>query len=232
MKALAVCAVLVLAGCAPTSRAYFEEHAQDKDYAVRIWQARLPSPLWWAAVHCIVEVRTPEMPPGPGETWEVWQHAHRDEERGESTHVMKSLGTFRGGVGGGEPTLVSEWHGEPAKRAIEWMRRHAPTYQARERYLAWPGPNSNTFVADLLRDCPDVSVDLPPTAIGKDHVGLLRAQRTTTGLGVQLDLLSFVGFQVGLTDGVEVHLLGTALGVAFWPPAFKLPGVGRVGFQQ
>ena len=30
-------------------------------------------------------------------------------------------------------------------------------------------------------------------------------------------------------EGVEVHFLGLSLGVAFWPPALQLPGVGRLG---
>ena len=35
-------------------------------------------------------------------------------------------------------------------------------------YTAWPGPNSNTFVATVLAAVPETGVTLPATAIGKD----------------------------------------------------------------
>ena len=35
-------------------------------------------------------------------------------------------------------------------------------------YRAWPGPNSNTFVAHVMRSVPELAAALPPTAIGKD----------------------------------------------------------------
>ena len=35
-------------------------------------------------------------------------------------------------------------------------------------YRIWPGPNSNTFVATVLRAVPELAVTLPPNAVGKD----------------------------------------------------------------
>jgi hypothetical protein len=32
----------------------------------------------------------------------------------------------------------------------------------------WPGPNSNTFTAAVLRAVPELAILLPPNAIGKD----------------------------------------------------------------
>lgn len=222
---LVLAGISPLLGCAPTSGELMERRP-DPEWAFRVWQARLPSPLWWCAIHLVIEVRSPDDPPGIGETWEVWQ-----SPRGEDgTHVCKNLGTIRGGVGGGDPTLVYELRGERAREPVLWIRQHAREYASRDTYLAWPGPNSNTYVATMLRECPGVRVDLPPTAIGKDW-RWLPISTTTTGTGVQLDLL-IVGAQVGLREGVEAHFLGTSLGVGLWPPALKLPGVGRVGVQQ
>lgn len=100
-------------------------------------------------------------------------------------------------------------------------------------YVLWPGPNSNTYVALLCR-LAHISVDLPPSAIGKDWPDaipwVLGFHASTTGLGFQLDA-GVVGLQVGLIEGIELHLFGTSIGVAFWPPALKLPILGRVGFQ-
>ena len=74
-------------------------------------------------------------------------------------------------------------------------------------------------------------MDLPPNAVGKDWPTtvpwVLGLQRTTTGLGVQVDVL-VLGAQVGLT-GVEAHILGTAVGISWWPPAIKLPFLPRLG---
>jgi hypothetical protein len=35
-------------------------------------------------------------------------------------------------------------------------------------YRAWPGPNSNTFIATLLRAVPELGITLPSNAVGKD----------------------------------------------------------------
>lgn len=100
-------------------------------------------------------------------------------------------------------------------------------------YVLWPGPNSNTYAALLCRYA-RISVDLPPSAIGKDWPDaipyVLGFHGTTTGYGLQLDVGLF-GVQVGLVEGVQLHVLGSSLGVAFWPPALVLPFFGRVGFQ-
>lgn len=127
--------------------------------------------------------------------------------------------------------------GEDALEAIERLDAVAESYPHRERYdegyLPWPGPNSNTFVADVCRRA-QIAADLPPTAIGKDwpdvipHVFAFKV--TTTGLGVRLDV-GIVGLQVGIVDGVRIHLFGTSMGVVFWPPAIELPFLGRIGFQ-
>ncbi len=46
-------------------------------------------------------------------------------------------------------------------------------------YRIWPGPNSNTFVAAVLRAIPETEVALPPNAIGRDFraVALSRPHR-------------------------------------------------------
>ena len=59
---------------------------------------------------------------------------------------------------------------------------------------------------------------------------VLGAGLSTTGLGVRLDLFGIVGLQIGLVEGIEIHILGTSVGIAFWPPALKLPFVTRIGF--
>lgn len=127
--------------------------------------------------------------------------------------------------------------GEEALAAIERVRavisspKHGETYET--GYMAWPGPNSNSYTANLCREA-NLSGDLPPTAVGKDWPDtidyILGIGLSTTGWGLRLDLFGVLGVQIGLIEGIELHLLGTAVGVALWPPAIKLPIVGRLGF--
>ncbi len=41
----------------------------------------------------------------------------------------------------------------------------------RGTYAVWPGPNSNSFVAWVVRNTPGFEAELPPVAIGKDYLG-------------------------------------------------------------
>jgi hypothetical protein len=74
--------------------------------------------------------------------------------------------------------------------------------------------------------------ELPPTSIGKDYRGAIGVSRTTGGTGVQLET-PVVGLRIGLTEGVQLHVFGLAIGVDWWPPAIVLPvGEGRLGFAD
>ena len=53
-------------------------------------------------------------------------------------------------------------------RKIRGRRRDAIRTGAGAITSAWPGPNSNTFVAHVMRSVPELGAALPPTAIGKD----------------------------------------------------------------
>ena len=95
----------------------------------------------------------------------------------------------------------------------------------------WPGPNSNSFVAAVLRAVPALGVTLPPNAIGKDfrdeafYLGL-----TDSRTGVELNLWGLLGLKLGWIEGLEVNFLSLVAGIDFRYPALKLPGFGRLGF--
>ena len=96
-------------------------------------------------------------------------------------------------------------------------------------YRAWPGPNSNTFVAAVLDAMPGVKATLPPTAIGKDYPYDGRwFRRTSSRTGLALTLGGYAGLTVGWVEGVELSLLGLVVGVDVRRPALKLPGLGRI----
>jgi hypothetical protein len=98
-------------------------------------------------------------------------------------------------------------------------------------YRAWPGPNSNTFVAAVLATVPELQVALPPTAIGKDFpydgdvFGL-----TPSGTGIRVTLGGYLGLTIGWVEGLEINVLGAVFGIDLRRPAVKLPGLGRLGF--
>lgn len=135
---------------------------------------------------------------------------------------------------GSHPKLIREVRGGAEVDAlIERLLQAAAEYPYNDVYRIWPGPNSNTFVAHLGRAVPELRLDLPPTAIGKDYLtngGVLA--RSPSGTGVQASFGGLAGVLLALEEGVEVNLLGLTAGIDLWPPAIKLPGVGRVGFAE
>lgn len=133
---------------------------------------------------------------------------------------------------GSEPQVIFAADGARAQRMIPLIRRTIETYRYQQPgdYRAWPGPNSNTFIAAIMAAVPDMRATLPPTAIGKDFpydgrwVGL-----TPSRTGLRVNFGGFVGLTVGWYEGIELNLLGAVAGVDFRRPALKLPGLGRLG---
>jgi hypothetical protein len=81
----------------------------------------------------------------------------------------------------------------------------------------------------VLRRVPELRVDMPPTAIGKDYLGWRSVARTPSGTGGQLNLLGVAGVSAGLEEGLEVNVLGLNFGVDPKSLSIKLPIVGRLG---
>jgi hypothetical protein len=131
---------------------------------------------------------------------------------------------------GARPQLVLDRRGPEVEALIGRIRTAVEAYPHPAAYTAWPGPNSNTFIAHVGRTVPELGLELPANAIGKDYLpaGTLLA-RTPSGTGYQLSLYGLVGVLAGLDEGIEVNVLGLSLGLDFDDPAVKLPGLGRVG---
>ncbi len=99
-------------------------------------------------------------------------------------------------------------------------------------YRIWPGPNSNSFTAAVLRAVPELDVALPPNAVGRDFRDGFYAGRTDSGTGVELNLHGFAGIKIGWNEGIEVNLLGLVAGLDLRHPGLKLPGFGRIGVES
>ena len=110
---------------------------------------------------------------------------------------------------------------------IERIDQAARSYPYGAEYQAWPGPNSNTFTAWIARAVPELEVDLPATAIGKDYLGTSIVGAAPSGSGVQVSLGGVLGVALSAVDGFEFNVLGLNFGVS--PNGVKLPMMGRVG---
>ncbi len=131
---------------------------------------------------------------------------------------------------GAAPTVLADIRGEGVDDLIKKVDAAAKSYPYNESYAVWPGPNSNTFTAHVARAVPELRLDLPPTAIGKDYIpdGKIFAQ-APSGTGYQVSLFGLLGILAAREEGVEVNILGLTFGVDIASPALKLPLAGRIG---
>lgn len=135
---------------------------------------------------------------------------------------------------GSRPLLLRDLRGgKSVDQLIDRLHQAAADYPYNKEYRVWPGPNSNTFTAFLARRVPELRLELPSTAIGKDYLPNGHwFDMTPSGTGGQLSLGGYVGLLAGIEEGVEINLLGLTAGIDLLPPAIKLPGVGRLGFPD
>lgn len=70
---------------------------------------------------------------------------------------------------GERPRLLTEIRGPKAEQLIPSIDRAARSYPWPDTYKAFPGPNSNTFIAWIAKKVPDLGLDLPFTAIGSGY---------------------------------------------------------------
>ena len=132
---------------------------------------------------------------------------------------------------GQPPRLVKELRGPAAARAIPKILEAVSAYPYTHRYRLWPGPNSNTFTAFVARRVPELGVELPAIAIGKDYLDSGRFFAAAPGgRGFQISLFGVVGVLAGVEEGIELNILGLVFGIDPLGPAIKLPGIGRIGF--
>jgi uncharacterized protein DUF3750 len=144
--------------------------------------------------------------------------------------IRRNMRTIDGYWAGSRPRLLVDRRGPEVEALIDRLEAAIARYPYPDEYRTWPGPNSNTFVAYLGRQVPELGLDMPPTAVGKDyldHGGLFA--RTPSGSGFQLSVLGLLGLSIGRAEGLEINLLGLTIGVDPLGLALKLPGVGRLG---
>lgn len=151
---------------------------------------------------------------------------------GSDAVVRRNYATPDGYWFGAKPKILVDHRGAAAEAMIPSLQAAIEGYPYPHTYHAWPGPNSNTFIAHIGREVPALALDMPSNAIGKDYrplsspIGL-----PPSGKGVQISLLGLLGINIGVQEGVEVNILGLNLGVDFKSPGLRLPFIGHVGYE-
>jgi hypothetical protein len=143
--------------------------------------------------------------------------------------VRRNIRPVDGHWAGNPPQVLLERRGPEAQALIGRLQEAIAAYPYPDLYRTWPGPNSNTFIAHLAREVPELRLAMPPLAVGKDYLGPRLVARTPSGTGFQVSLLGVLGVSLGLAEGLELNLLGLTLGVDPLGLAVKLPGFGRLG---
>jgi hypothetical protein len=187
------------------------------DAVVRVFSA--PTVRWRGifAVHCWIVLKPDGAPSYSRYDYTAWGEPIR-------LNGFEADGRWFGRV----PTLVFAADGAAATALIPRLQAGIDGYALHNRgdYRAWPGPNSNTFVAAVLDAVPEAKVALPPNAIGKDFPydgRWLRPTPSRTGFTLRL------GGYAGWVEGPEINILGAVAGLDLRRPAIKLPGLGRLG---
>lgn len=130
---------------------------------------------------------------------------------------------------GKRPVLLLDRRGDGVEALIDGIEAAVASYPYDTEYRSWPGPNSNTFTAHVARSVPDLRLDLPANAVGKDYLAFPEmVARAPSGTGFQVSLAGALGFTLALEEGIELNLLGLNLGVDVFDPALRLPGIGRL----
>ena len=128
-----------------------------------------------------------------------------------------------------EPTLLLDLRGNKVEKMIDKVEEAIKEYPWHNVYTAWPGPNSNTFTAWLGLQVPELRMDLPATAIGKDWRPISKTfGRSISGTGVQFSLYGLLGVTAGFEEGFEVNIAGLSVELDVFDLALELPGIGRI----
>ena len=130
------------------------------------------------------------------------------------------------------PDILLALHGEDAARLIPRIEAAVQTYPyaGRGDYNIWPGPNSNSFVAHVLRAVPELNIALPPEAVGRDFRPWDELVTLTPDWrNLEISFGGYAGLAVGTLYGVEIRLGGLVFGLDLASPGIKLPGFGRIG---
>jgi hypothetical protein len=194
---------------------------------VQVYVARAFSWRGWFGVHSWIATKL-----SGADAYTVYQVVGWRVYRGNPALVVdKSIPDRR--WFGSDPKIIVDLRGAGVDDVIQRIDAAAKRYPFANEYTLWPGPNSNTFTAFVGREVPELKLDLPPTAIGKDFLTHGRIfDDSPSRTGYQVSLYGLLGVLAGVEEGLELNVLGLTFGVDPKDYALKLPMAGRVSFQK
>ena len=192
-----------------------------REPVVQVYGARAVGAKGLFGVHTWVAVK-----PAHASSWTVYEVIGGRLRWSDSAVVVRTRDPD-GRWFGAEPELYAEKRGAGVDELIKRIDKAARDYPVAGQYTVWPGPNSNTFTSWIARAVPELEIDLPATAIGKDYLGGSVFGAAPSGSGFQVSLGGLLGFAASGVGGVELNLLGLNFGVG--PNGVKLPLVGIIG---
>lgn len=195
-----------------------------KDAMVQVYGARVVGAKSIFGVHTWVAVKPTDAP-----AWTIYEVIGWRLRWADSAVVVRE-GAPDARWFGAEPELYAQRRGAGVDQLIQRIDTAARSYPYAREYRLWPGPNSNTFTAWISRAVPELELDLPATAIGKDFLGSSLVGAAPSGHGFQFSLAGLLGVSVSRVEGIEFNLLGLNFGLS--PLGLKLPLVGRIGAYQ
>ena len=187
--------------------------------------APLPQPLQKIAVHLYLNFYFND----EVERWELWESLNAFDKIKSNPHVKsklaighiyKNLKSPLDGVGGGNSYGVKKWTGDDAQKIYQATCDLSTNYLYKDFYRAWPGPNSNTFIATIFKKS-GLEISLPATAIGKDFTGVypkFKIQKNQINISVLT-----TGIKVIKNSYWELHFAGLTIGYEKKPREWKLP---------
>lgn len=135
---------------------------------------------------------------------------------------------------GNTPVALADISGPDAEKLIPRIEAAVRAYDYAQTgdYRIWPGPNSNSFVAAILRTVPELGLALPSNAVGRDFRHGFFAGTSDSGTGFEINLYGVAGIKLGWVEGIELNLLGLVAGLDLRHPGLKVPGFGRIGIDS
>jgi len=130
-----------------------------------------------------------------------------------------------------EPEIQHHVTGEQAEGIIPKVEAAIAAYRWKDYgdYTLWPGPNSNTFVASIIRAVPELNAETPSSAVGRDFPEDGRWLRVVDGT-LHATLGGYAGLRAGRNVGLELNFLGLVAGADILKRRLKIPGFGTVSF--
>lgn len=130
---------------------------------------------------------------------------------------------------GHQPKLLLDYRESDVNALINKIEIAVENYEYKSEYQAYPGPNSNTFTATIARAVPEIGLDLPSTAIGKDYKNLSNFFGRSASGGLQASFLGLFALTIGKEEGLEFNILGLNFEFDIFDLAIELPAIGRIG---